>query len=172
MAEAEENVQELTADKPSNAKLVSLVVGAAVLVAGLTVAGTYFMFKATGAFDRAAAPGAVKVEQPKGRPAVYHSLEPPFVVNINDKGRMRYLQVEMQAMTRDPKIVEAVKQHTPLIRNALVLLLSNQTVDQLNTPDGKEQLREQALAQVQAVLQEEIGEAGVEAIYITSMVIQ
>ena len=60
----------------------------------------------------------------------------------------------------------------PRIRNELVLLLSSQTVESVSTPEGKEALRKAALKRIQAVLRKEIGEAGVEDVFITSLIVQ
>lgn len=105
-------------------------------------------------------------------PATYVALDPPFVVNLADPGGDRYLQVEVQLMTRVPKLEEQLAQHMPVIRNRLLLLFSQQTVEGVRTREAKEALQEQALKEVQAVLTEATGSAGVDAIYFTSFVTQ
>jgi flagellar FliL protein len=85
---------------------------------------------------------------------------------------MRYLQVEAQVMTRDPKEVEAIKANMPRIRNALIMLFSQQTAKGLSSIEAKEALQKQALAQVQGVMKDETGSNSVEAIYFTNFVMQ
>lgn len=106
------------------------------------------------------------------QPAIYYALKPAFVVNFQYKTRTRYLQADLALLIRDPEISKALDTHMPLIRNNLVLLLSNQDFETLQTPEGKEALREQALVKVQEVLQEETGKPGVEQVLFTSFVMQ
>ena len=105
-------------------------------------------------------------------PAIYHPLEPAFIVNFEDQGMLRYLQIGLTTMTRDQRIVDAINQNMPQIRNDLILLLSNQKMEVLATTIGKEKLRAQALAQIQGILAREVGIPGIEAVYFTTFVLQ
>jgi flagellar protein FliL len=104
--------------------------------------------------------------------AVYFSLDPPFIVNFTGKSRARFLQVSIEGLTRDIKVKEDITKHFPQVRNNLVLLLSGQTYEELNTPEGKTALRKQVLKEVQKVLEAETGKEGVEDVYFTSFVMQ
>jgi len=104
--------------------------------------------------------------------AVYFSLDPPFIVNFTGKSRARFLQVSIEGLTRDVKVKEDITKHFPQVRNNLVLLLSGQTYEELNTPEGKTALRKQVLKEVQKVLEAETGKEGVEDVYFTSFVMQ
>lgn len=105
-------------------------------------------------------------------PAQYYAFDPPFVVNFADETQLRFLQVTMEVMTRDPLIVEVVKTHSPAIRNSILLLLSGQTYADLITREGKEKIRADSLAEIQKVLKEQTGKDGVEAVYFTGFVMQ
>jgi flagellar FliL protein len=85
---------------------------------------------------------------------------------------LRYLQIGLTTMTRDQRIVDAINQNMPQIRNDLILLLSNQKMEVLATTIGKEKLRAQALAQIQGILAREVGIPGIEAVYFTTFVLQ
>jgi flagellar FliL protein len=104
--------------------------------------------------------------------ALYVPINPAFVVNFVDGGKARFLQITMELMTRDPEIPAHVETHLPAIRNNLVMLFSSQTYDNISTLEGKESLREEALTVVQEILEEETGNAGVETVYFTSLVMQ
>jgi flagellar protein FliL len=113
-----------------------------------------------------------KAAEPK-LPALYVKYEPPFVVNFDAKGVMRFLQVSMEAMTRDAHTEELIKQNEPKIRNNMLLLLGSQTYDTISTMQGKEELRKKALEIIAKVVDEEGGEAQkVEDLYFTSFVMQ
>jgi len=105
-------------------------------------------------------------------PPIYHDIDSNLVVNFQGGGRARYLQIGVQAMARDPAVIESLKQHHPLIRNNLILLFSDQSHEQLSTREGKAALAAEALAEVQAILTEQHGAAGVEAVYFTTFVMQ
>jgi flagellar FliL protein len=106
-------------------------------------------------------------------PALYVKYEPPFVVNFEAKGVMRFLQVSMEVMTRDAPTAEEIKLHEPKIRNNMLLLLGSQTYDTISSMEGKEGLRKQALETIARVVEDEGGEGKkVEDLYFTSFVMQ
>lgn len=105
-------------------------------------------------------------------PAKYLSLEPAFVVNLAGADADRYLQVQVELMTRDPLAADAIKLHTPAIRDRLLLLFGTKSAEELSAREGRESLRQLALAEVQKVMNEETGEDSVEALYFTSFVTQ
>lgn len=105
-------------------------------------------------------------------PASYLALDPAFVVNLESQDEARYLQTEVQLMSRDALALDAAKVHVPLIRNSLLMLLGQQKPDSIASREGKEQLQKAALAEVQKVLQAETGKPVVEAVYFTSFVMQ
>ena len=69
-------------------------------------------------------------------------------------------------------IFAKVTEHTPVIRNNLILLYGNSKYEVVTTREGKEQMLSDGLSEIQAVLSEQIGEPGVEALYFTALVIQ
>lgn len=105
--------------------------------------------------------------------AIYIPLTPAFVVNFeNQDQEVAFLQVEIEVMTYDPKVEEALKMHNPRIRNELLLLLGGQQYHDINTPDGKRKLAQDALQSIQTVL-EDAGEASaIESVLFTSFVMQ
>lgn len=117
-------------------------------------------------------------EQEEGEAAepVYVALAPPFVVNCQDeKKRTRYIKAEISVLAKSPAVEAEVTRHMPAIRNGIVLLLGRQTYEQLLTNEGKEKLRADALAEVQAVMKKSAGEktaGGVEDLYFSSLVMQ
>ncbi len=116
---------------------------------------------------------AADAAQVKGKaPAIYLPLQPAFVVNLEDTEALRYLQVDLEVMARDPKAIEDAKTHMPRIRNSLLLLFGQQHAFDLSTRQGKETLQAKALAEIQRVLKEETGSPGIEAVYFSSFVIQ
>jgi flagellar FliL protein len=105
--------------------------------------------------------------------ALYYKFEPAFVVNFGGEGNSRYLQVTVEAMSRSPEVVEAVKANEPAIRNDLVLLFSSQQYEVLMSPEGKDALRQNTLEAIRKALAKEgTKPEEIEGVYFTSFVIQ
>ncbi len=165
-------------------KILLMFIGGLILIGG-SIGGTLFL---TGALNKNAGEGhgadsaanaapahgganSAPITPMRG-PTIYHPLEPAFIVNFEDQGMLRYLQIGLTTMTRDQRIVDAINQNMPQIRNDLILLFSNQKMEVLATTAGKEKLRAQALAQIQGILTREVGIPGIEAVYFTTFVLQ
>jgi len=164
------------ADAPPKKKSKLLFIIIAVVLIGGGVAA-WLMLKpkpaagAAGASDAATAT-AEKPSTPKTA-ALYYKFDPAFVVNFGGEGSARYLQVMVEAMTRDPPTLELIKNNEPAVRNDLVLLFSSQDNASLLSPEGKEKLRSATLDSVRKVIAAEGGDPKlVESVYFTSFVIQ
>lgn len=155
---------------PSKKLIVSAVFG----VVALTVIGSafYFVGKQSSATPHARADGGIWNLGDRSKEAIYVSLSPTFTVNFSGQGQGRFLQVSVEALTRNPEVESLIRKHLPMIRNELVLLFSSKTYAALNTREGKEELQSQALASVRSVLQKEAGTQDVEAVFFTSLVMQ
>ena len=105
-------------------------------------------------------------------PPLYLAFDPPLVASLEDKGSIRFLQVTIELMARDEKVIAAVETHMPVIRNNLLMMLGGQTVSSLTNREEKEKLRKQALTEVQKIMKANTGETGVEDLYFTSFVVQ
>lgn len=108
----------------------------------------------------------------KRGPAIYFPLDPAFVVNLADPDSVRYLQADVQLMTRDPATAAAIELHAPAIRNRLLLMFGQHTADQLSQRAAKERLQDSGRDEIRALLKAEGAPAGVEAMYFTSFVTQ
>jgi flagellar FliL protein len=104
--------------------------------------------------------------------ATYVDFEQPIVANFMDDGQLRYLQIGISVLVKNPATVADVKRHMPRIRNNLVMLFSGQSRDAIIGRDGKEKVRLAAEAEVQKVLKEQTGKPGIKALFFTSFVMQ
>lgn len=122
------------------------------------------------------AKAGAKKEEPKA-PPVYLAFDPPLVVSFQDEGTMRFLQATVEVMARDEDSIKAVQLHMPVIRNNLLNTLSDKSLVDLTSRDGKEALRKDCLAEVQRILKanppkEKNKKIHVEDLYFTSFVVQ
>jgi flagellar FliL protein len=145
--------------------MMMIFVALAALVAG--GAAAYFFAGAQAQRAQAEASAPVRL------PAQYVKLDPPFVVNFEAKGLMRFLQVTVEIMTRDQATVDIINKNDPMIRNDLIMLFASQRYEDISTRDGKERLRTEALRVVADVVTAEGGNGEkVEQLYFTSFVMQ
>lgn len=106
-------------------------------------------------------------------PPIYQSLHPPLVVNFKDAvGDAHFMQITMEAMSRDQTAINALRDNTAVIRNELILLYSGAVYEDIQSREGKEKMLADGLAEVQDVMLELTGETGIEALYFTALVIQ
>ena len=146
---------------PKSKKLLFTILAAVLVVGGATA---FFLMGGKKTDTKAAAPVL---------PPIYVNLDPPFVVNFEAESMVRFLQVTVSVMTRDPHSEETLKKHDPRIRNDLLMLLSNQHYEDISTREGKEKLRLASLDTVRAVVQSSGGESGkIEDLYFTAFVMQ
>lgn len=155
--------------KPAPGKKKLIVFGGlAVLL--LVVGGGVAAMLLSGGGDEAAN-AATEAAPPAPVEAIYVSLKPEFVINFRDRNnRPKFLKAEIAVATRDDTMEKAITRHMPAIRNDLVLLLSGQVYEDLVPNEGKEALRQQALATVQAVLEAQVGKPGVDDLYFANFV--
>lgn len=113
-----------------------------------------------------AQPGQAATDSP------YIDLKPSFIGTIGPGPRLHYLKVDVALRASDQAAVSRIEYHDPLIRNTLVALFARQTQESLAGLEGKEQLRSEALEAVQAVLEEEEGQALVTDLLFTNLVTQ
>lgn len=157
-----------TAEAPKRSRRLLIIAVCVALVAAAGLGG--WLFLAPSATKPKAAHHAEKVSS---GPALYVSLDPPFVTNFQPNDVARFLQVSVEVMTHDKKTVALIKANNPVIRNNLLLLFGNQKYSDLESASGKEHLRAQALAAIRKVVASNGGDAqAVDAVYFTSFVMQ
>ena len=178
MAEDEtEESPQAAAPGPGGMKLLIMVgvMAFVAAIAGNFVSGMIFGGNMEAAADADAEAEAAMAEEGAvpPEPAIYIPLDPPMLGSFEDPaGGTRYLQMSIQAMGRDQSMMDEVRTHAPAIRNAFLFLMSNYTYDDVSTSEGKEQLRQEMLAEAQAILKHNTGEPAIEEIYFTSLVVQ
>ena len=121
-------------------------------------------------------PAAAMAEEAKegALKVAYISLSPPFVGNYALDGgpRLRVYKADVALRVTGDEAAKAVQHHEPLIRNQLVALFTQQTVDSMSNVETKEHLRQEALKQVQQVLEAEEGKPIVEDLLFNNLIVQ
>jgi flagellar protein FliL len=170
-AATNEEVEEGAEAAPPKGGKKGLIIGVILLL--VLGGGGFAAFKLLG--HKEADPKAKKEGAKKEQllPARYVTLDPPFVVNFEAESSVRFLQITIGIMTRDPEIEKILKDNDPRIRNDLLMILGGQNYESVSKLEGKEALRTRSLDSVRAVVKDSGGEpAKVEALYFTSFVMQ
>lgn len=145
-----------------------------VFVAALSAGGAWYYF------NHVAAPASTEegeAEAPKKKvDPVYWQFEPSFVVNLPDGAYMRYVKLDIAVMMHDTQLPTALDKHLPVLRSAILMLVSSAEYEALLTLEGKEALRVAIIEALNARLLEvgAIAEAGqgIQDLYFTNFVMQ
>ncbi|EAR60573.1 flagellar basal body-associated FliL family protein [Neptuniibacter caesariensis] len=173
MAEEAQEAAEGGEKKSSKLKLIIIAVVALIIVGGGGAAAALFFLGGDSAPAEEAAPA-----EPVRADAIYTKVrtmggKPMFVVTLQSKDkRPHYMQLYVEAKSRDQAVADALTLHMPLIVSRLNNLFSTQDFRTLQSLEGKQALREQSTDLVREIMQEKIGKPGVEAILFTNMVMQ
>jgi len=172
------------APPPKDNKKLFIIIGAAVAV--LLVIGVAAAFFMGGGKDKKSGKAEAKVEKSEGGEAKAESkggegggegkggaaantypLE-PFIVNIYDGQEIRYLKLKVEFETAGPEVKADLDAKQAPIRDAILVLLTTKTMQEIQDLQGKNQLREQILAAVGKTA----GPGKVSKVYFTDFVVQ
>ncbi|MFV3384081.1 flagellar basal body-associated FliL family protein [Pseudomonas sp. NY15364] len=104
---------------------------------------------------------------------LYYNLTPALIGNLADTGnRLKFFKADVSLRVTGTEAEEKIKQHEPLIRHQMVMLFSAQTSETINAPDGRENLRLEALKKVQDAINGEEGKPIVEDLFFNNLIIQ
>ncbi len=167
---------ETEAPKKGSNKLVMIlliVVVVLVLVLG-GLAAWFFLMKE----DPEASGTDKPVAEAVKKDAIYVKIrteggKPYFIANFTgDKGSQRFLQVYVEARTREESVKTELEKHMPLIVSELQMLFSSQSLQTMQTSEGRARLQVQATDTIKRVLTEESGDPGIESVFFTNFVMQ
>lgn len=117
--------------------------------------------------DRGSQAAAISTEPP-----IFVSLDPVFVVNFGNIEEGRYLQAQIEVMSRDSGVGNAIKNLMPMVRDTVIQLLGRQNAATIGTREGMDALQEQVRSEINTILETNGETGGVEKVYFTSFVMQ
>lgn len=168
MAKEDQNAAET--NEGSGKKKLFMIIGAAALVLIIGGVAAFMLMGgkkteapvAEGAAPPAATPAAVAA----GVDTVF-SME-PFIVNIYDGMELRYLKVKVEMEMANPAFKPELEGRMAAIRDAILVLLTTKTLQDIQDVQGKNQLREEILAAVSRI----VAQGKVTKVYFTDFVVQ
>jgi flagellar FliL protein len=126
------------------------------------IAGLILLFSATANFASDDEQGPTTLS--------YYQIKPSLVANLASGGK--YIRTDIQLMTTDEGFKDRLQLHSPAIRHTLLLLLSEQDGRTIQTLEGKEALRKEAMAQVSDVMKELSGKDSLQELFFTTFFVQ
>lgn len=117
-------------------------------------------------------PLAAASEEAQDKEAIYVSMHPHLLTNL--AGGRQFVQMKAQALVNNEDTQQALQLHMPAVRHALLMHLGELRPEELRSVQQKQKFLDDAVAIMREVLDKYaagVG-AGVEGMFITSMVIQ
>jgi len=155
-----------------NKKMIIIGVVVAILVVAISVGASVFLSGMLNGGGHGKEQSHHEEVAKPTTPPVYKSIEPAFVVNIDDAGMMRFLQIQVDLMSHDQLVIDSIDKFSSRIRGDLLMFFTTVQIETVRSAEGRTQLQQQALATVNKVLKEETGKEGIEALYFTKLVVQ
>ncbi len=91
-----------------------------------------------------------------------------FVVNLNDPGGKRYIKTKIELEYVEETVNAEIAARLPQIRDAILLLLSSKSLEEIQDVDGKIDLRNELIQRINQVLKQ----GKIRNLYFTELVIQ
>lgn len=91
-----------------------------------------------------------------------------FIVNLLDKEGRRYLKATIELEVESDYIKQQLTRRTPQLRDAVLMLLTSKSFEDISRPDGKIRLKNELILRINQILPD----SGVRAVYFTEFVVQ
>lgn len=164
---------EPTEKKGGGLKKILLFTVVALVLIGASVGGTIAVLGMLKDEEPMASEDATAEDiEPPQMPAIYYPLKPEYIVNIDARGRRRYLRLDLTVLTREDDVIAAIETHRATVDHIVTMISGGQIFEEIQTVEGKEFLRLQLLQELQAMFEKEIGKTGIEQVLFTNFVMQ
>ncbi len=166
---ADENNEE---EKKGGSKKLIVMIAIGVVTLALGAGGAMFFMGGDEPVDEEMAEGEMEEDEMIEEMSIYHELHPAFVANFSGKSKKNYMQVYIVALAHEDSVISDLQLHMPAVRNDVLMTLSKTTSDEIETVEGKEELRQKVLARIKETMKMKTGKEGIEDIYFTKFVAQ
>lgn len=167
--------------EPKNNKKMMIIIGGAVAVVVIVVA-VLLMGGKGGKSEKGEKAAEAKTEkkaeggghggggkegEAAGTAANIHAMD-PFIVNIYDGQELRYLRVKVEFELATPDAKPEIALRQAQLRDAILVLLTTKTLQDVQDLQGKNQLRDEILASVNKI----VPPGKISRVYFTDFVVQ
>ncbi|MEO5361106.1 MAG: flagellar basal body-associated FliL family protein [Nitrospirota bacterium] len=161
--EEPEATEPVKVQKKSSMKQI-IILGAIILV---VAGGGFFAYTKFFAKQEGGKEGAKEAEhkETKHGEQVLIAID-PLIVNLTDKNR--FIKLSLQIEVGDKKLEATMKEKMPLLRDAIIMLLTSKSFEAISGPDGKFQLKDEMLGRLNQALGSEL----IKNVYFTEFMVQ
>lgn len=151
--EKKEEEKEEEPEKPKGKPLIKFIaIGVVVLV---LLAGGGFFFMSGDSSDSESTDEIeeedIEDDKDMDKNVVIYDLD-PFVVNLADKGDVRYLKISIKLELKKDSDKSRVEKRLAAIRDSMLILLSSKDFESIRTVEGKMQLRDEIIHRINTLL--------------------
>lgn len=158
------------AEAPKSKKKLVIIIVAVVAILAIAGGAAFFLMGSSSSDENSDDLSATQSALPE--PALYVNIPQPFLFSAPGKTRNRLVQIKVQIMVRGANNEDLARHHSPLIESSILNTFGSVTVEQLRTPTGRTQLREQAAENIRATMTDLVGQPVIEKVLFTDFVIQ
>ncbi|GGE90176.1 MULTISPECIES: flagellar basal body-associated protein FliL [Pseudoalteromonas] len=99
----------------------------------------------------------------------YFGFEPDIITNYIGQGnkKLGYVRITVDLMLNDMADIAVVEHHTPLLRDAIVEILSKEPEENIKSLTGREEIRKRCTEKLKALLKQETGQEIVREVLFT-----
>ena len=138
----------------SKKKLLIIILIIVILMVGGSVTA-YFLLSGDDKADEKGEHKDVNATPTKAA-AIYFTMHPTFVINFEETSKAQYFQIDISVMSRDQHSISLVEEHSPVIRNNFITILSGQNYTELSTREGKQKLNGELLKSINSTIATEV----------------
>lgn len=158
-----EEVKEVEEQSGGGKKKLTLFLLLFILLACAGAGAYFFLFAKKEEKKEEKAP---KVAPPEV--GIMYKLEPAFIVNLGDPEATIYARISITLEVANQQILQEIQKKEPIIRDAIIEIVSGKTSNEIRAPEGREQLKLEILKRINTIL----AKGGVRNVYFTEFVIQ
>jgi flagellar FliL protein len=141
--------------KPKKSKnFLLIIIGAVLLIGG--GGGWFALFSPWQVADGSALLGMKKAaeagKKPEKEPQKFIYKMDPFIVNLGDAERMRYLKLKLEVESSEEKNNEEYEKRLPQLRDLIFTILTNKTSREIMDSEGKAKLRNEIAVRLNQLL--------------------
>ncbi len=102
----------------------------------------------------------------------YVSLGPNLIVNLASNGSAKFVRLEIDFYVLSARDNDVIDQHRIALRDRLITLIGGRDMDELQSAEGRENLRKETLEALRETLTRFAGAPAIQDLYFTSFIMQ
>ncbi|MBT3206407.1 MAG: hypothetical protein HOG41_00890 [Gammaproteobacteria bacterium] len=112
-------------------------------------------------------------EPSKDKPSYISLGKKPMVLNLSTDGkRLTFLQIKADVLVKNDDAKEVIEAHIPAIRHKLIVILSEQKVNDMKTPVKREEIRKLATSEIRDMIEKMTSNNDISEILFSNFLVQ